>query len=196
MNNYISIASSKELSVFCHELSKHTQLPASGIKSAIAKMKGFAHVSTYNDALDAGDTSMSASQWVADFSSSVNDRKDTWHIRSKSLLFFMLNCINHNKEKENETFSAIELFDLCSPKAIVSAACEVYEKSNSDDVKKYISNFIDSFPGGDCSKIFNLHKNGNDKDFRGQFFVFMEQLGYLTSQVEPYLRDKIGWKLY
>lgn len=193
----ISISTAEELSTFCHELSKHVNLSASSIKSAIAKMRGYDHVSAYVKALNeqykTDEVYMSSTDWLKGFDANFSQH-DTWHRRAKSLLFTMLNCIKDTKPNSAIIgFSLSDLVAISTPLTIMEAFCEVYGKSKNADLKEHIVRFVDGVPSGNFEKAFASY---NEKGVVETTSTFRDQLGYLTMQIEPFLRDKQNWQMY
>lgn len=194
-NITLSITTPEELSTFCHELSKHIKISASGLKSSLAKMHGFSHVSSFVNALattPSFKTGMTSLEWLNDFE--LNSKDDsTWNSRAKSLLFFMLNCINHSRDVKHDQFTVDEIFNISTPQQIIKAACIAHQKSKNDAFKDYIEVYINALPSGNFDVILNNHLKGEQINSSP---VFNDQIGYLTMQIEPYLRNKLDWKLY
>jgi hypothetical protein len=230
--NSISISTADELSTFCHELSKHVKLPASSIKSAIAKMQGYNHVSAYVKALHeqakAGDTGMlaiakmrgyadvysyeqalrekfktgelymSETDWLESFQAYFSPH-DIWSRRAKLLLFLMLHCIKDRKPNSVDIgISLSELLAISTPLKVTEEFFKTCAKTNNGNLYSRIVQFLITTPGGNFT-VGNLNLalvSYNESGFIETTPTFIEQIGYLTMQVEPFLKEHQGYILY
>lgn len=194
--NSITISTAEELSTFCHELSKHVNLSASSIKSAIAKMQGYDHVSAYmkalNEQTETAEIYMSATDWLNDFDASISPH-DTWHRRAKPLLYTMILCIEDAKPEASVIgFSLSDLMAISTPLTLTSAFCEIYGRSNNTNLKEHIVRLVDGIPSGHFAKAFAGYRESGVAETTS---TFLEQLGYMTMHIEPFLKEKQGRKL-
>jgi hypothetical protein len=228
----ISISTAEELSTFCHELSKQINKPASSIKSAIAKMHGYKHVSTYMKVLDEqakinkggmlaiakmrgyadlysyeqvlreqaknSDIFMSDTEWLDGFEVFFLTH-DVWSSRAKLLLFLMLHCIKDRKPNSDDIgISLSELLAISTPLKVTEELFKTCAKTNNGNLYSHIVQFLKNTPGGNFT-VGNLIMAFASYKVSGTFETtpaFIEQIGYLTMQVESFLKEHQGYILY
>lgn len=183
----IRFNSSAELSIFCHELSKHIHVPASKIKHGIARMNGHNHVSSFISLLGGQGEfchrSLNEASWqrVLDLFSGVNDLNEGYHRAAKSLLSVIFLCIAAEKGASASTYSAADILKFTEPLVIIQTGVPLYLSSDDQKARELIYSVISNTPGIIFSDLTESVRKGDDLAISN---TILDKLRFLTMQIE------------